>query len=373
MGVDFFFGGLNGVTAFDPKTLPKNLYNSSPFVLTKYSRYNDKNGSLLTYTGQRANITELSLDHNNRFFRFEYRLLDYINVDDIVYAYYLDGFEDTWQDPSESHIAQYNNVPPGNYVFRARASIQNGLWNQSEIAIRVHIKQVFYKTWWFMLLTGISVLGILYLVVRYRLEQVRKLERLRTKIASDLHDEVGSTMTRISMSSELLKTGALNKEEEAEEIEQIAEQSRIATSTMSDVIWSIDARSDRVKHLVDRMREHMEELLLPKDIKFSFKCLGLENDKKLDVEFRQNIYLIFREAINNIVKHSNATNVQVNLFNQKKNFKMAIRDNGTQFSKSLKKGQGLKNMQMRAARIGGQLKVDRTDGFSIRLKLKNFK
>ena len=150
-------------------------------------------------------------------------------------------------------------------------------------------------------------------------------------------------------------------------------------SKMSDVIWSVDSRKDRIKDLVTRMREHADDILLPLDIQYKIDLEKLDKTEKLPVHIRQDLYFIYKEAINNIAKHSNAKQVQIFLGNVGPSFKMHIGNdsktqNGTPSlnGKSHKKGQGLSNMQMRAHRINATLSIDKENGYAIDLQMKRF-
>jgi signal transduction histidine kinase len=140
---------------------------------------------------------------------------------------------------------------------------------------------------------------------------------------------------------------------------------------MSDIVWSIDARNDLTKNLIDRMRDFSTSLLVEKDIQMKFSHRGLELDKKLPIHIRQNLFLIFKEAINNIYKHSNASKVKVDLSKTQNKFSMKINDNGEGFNPDLiKKGNGLTNMKLRAERIGAQILIKTDNGVEISLKMK---
>lgn len=172
-----------------------------------------------------------------------------------------------------------------------------------------------------------------------------------------------------SIRSELIGQGIYAEEEQTEELNKIAGVSRQAIHTMSDAVWSIDARSEKMVDLLERMKEYAMEFLSRANIEFSFDQNEISNrNQNLKPEFRQNIYLIFKEAINNVVKHSDADKVEVKITSLGKHFFMAIKDNGT-LSKNAGKlpGQGLKNMKLRAERINGKIEIDTSKGYQISL------
>ena len=216
------------------------------------------------------------------------------------------------------------------------------------------------------------VLGIF----KYQLEQRLRVERLRTKISSDLHDEVSGLLSGIAMQADVLKAGT-SDEKSKFRLQTIAEVSRMAMTKMSDVIWSIDSRKDKVEDLLHRMLEHAEDILQPLNIEYSFEIGKIDRQKKLPVNIRQNLYFIFKEAINNVVKHSKATKVVVELGNQGSRFELKIKDNGageniSDLGKSKKPGQGISNIKMRARRINALLDIAQHDGFTVKLVMKKF-
>ncbi len=205
----------------------------------------------------------------------------------------------------------------------------------------------------------------------YRIQKIRDIEKLRVRIASDLHDDIGSSLTRITIHSQQLKDSK-DKNKVASSVEKIGELSREIISTMSDIVWSIDARNDSLSDMLDRARDFAYNTLSEKDIIVSFKAEGMVRNKKIDVLFRQNIFSIFKESINNIVKHAEADNVDIVLINSEKEFVMKISDNGKGFEEAnTKKGNGLQNMKMRAKRIGASLDIINSQGTVILLKSKS--
>jgi signal transduction histidine kinase len=179
---------------------------------------------------------------------------------------------------------------------------------------------------------------------------------LRTAIASDLHDEIGSALTRISISSELL---SMQHHSELPVLERISTDSKKAIASISDIIWSIDARNDNFEDLVLRMREHAANMLDSPAFETSFVTSGLENIHSIPQVLRQNLYLIFKEAVNNIARHSTGGRVFIELKNSGKVFSMTIVNEMEKggHRPSEHTGQGLRNMHMRAKRMNAHLET----------------
>ena len=210
----------------------------------------------------------------------------------------------------------------------------------------------------------LSMAFIIALFYRHKVKRVRQIQNLRTKISSDLHDDVGSILSGLSMQAELLEMSL--PEADKPKLEIIAKLGRSAMHHMRDAVWAMDARKDSMSDLIDRMREFTEESLAAKGISYDFEIVNVNLDKKIRPDHRQNIYLIFKEAVTNILKHSNATEVKFNIINEKDSFALQIIDNGAVKTKTYKTtGQGTDNMRMRAERIAAKIDFKIENGFGV--------
>ena len=201
---------------------------------------------------------------------------------------------------------------------------------------------------------GLALAG--YLLWRYRQREARRQEALRTRIAADLHDEVGSMLTQISMQSTLLREGGYAPAQQQAYLDQMAEASRRAARQMSDAVWSIDARYDSAASLLDRLRDHAHEVLPPAGLELDFAADAGIEAVAVPLATRQALYYIYKEALHNVVKHAQARQVQVRLRLLGRALALEIRDDGRgTVAASRPGGQGLPNMRMRAQAVGGTL------------------
>jgi signal transduction histidine kinase len=361
------FGGLNGYTIFNPadafkRDKPVNI------ILTRFVKKNG-DGQAEEQLFNLPDFREVTIEPDDKFFAFHFTLSDMYDPAGNRYMYMLQGLDDAWHSIGSSHFVSFNGLPAGKYILRIKGKPAKGATSVNEIMIAIRVKQVFYKTFWFIGLLLAAAIAIAYTMVRYRINQVKKIQVLRTRIASDLHDEVGSSLVHISMLSEMAKRAG-NNPLMNDQLANITGISRAAVSTMKDMIWSIDARYDTMEGMISHMRDHIHNVLAPADIAFTFNQQGLQEHKKLTVLFRQNVYLIFKEAINNIVKHSGAGNVQIDLKKENGLFSMRIADDGTGIASGKhSSGQGLSNMQMRARRLNATLDITSVNGTTILLKV----
>jgi len=237
------------------------------------------------------------------------------------------------------------------------------------------VKEIFYKRTWFIILGLFLLAVVVYRVLRYRLEEKLRMERLRTQLASDLHDEVSGLLAGISLQSELLRS-QISEPSIDLKLQNIRQASQRAMSKMSDVIWSIDSRRDRLSELINRMEEHADEVLLPINVRYHLETHQLETDGPIPANIRQNIYFIYKEVINNVAKHAQAKQVDIWMGNRGYHFELLIKDDGVGESdngtKRGKKGQGLANLRMRAQRLDAELSIQNGNGFTIHLRMKKF-
>lgn len=202
------------------------------------------------------------------------------------------------------------------------------------------------------------------------IEKIRATEAIRTKLSSDLHDDVGSSLSGLAMQSQMLALTA--KEEQKESLNEISAMSHEAMEHMRDTVWAIDSRKDRYENLIDRMRAFAERNLNLKQITHEFDITVDDARKFIDPQKRQHIYLIFKEAITNICKHSDATHVIIRFTQEKAQLRLLIHDNGSPKNLVNSDGLGLQNMKIRATQLGGTLAVSYEDGFKIELVLDRF-
>ena len=209
-----------------------------------------------------------------------------------------------------------------------------------------------------------------YGLYKLRLNQVLKFQVLRNKIASDLHDDIGSTLNSISVYSEVARKDEVNRDEA---LEMIGDSSRKIIDSLSDVVWAINPINDHFSKIILRMRSFSYNLLRAKKIEYTFRADEKLDELKLTMTERQNFYLIFKEAINNIVKYSNATRVNIQLSHTNNLIELLIRDNGVGFNPDHNtQGNGLNNIKRRSKEMNARLQIESEEGngTSIKLTLK---
>ncbi len=364
-------GGIDGLNYFNPnELLERNL--DAPILLSKLSYYDKIEGAIIENLHNLQSIKEVVLPASNRYFHCAFALADYAYPQLNQFQYKLEGLDIEWNSIGTQNEIRFNNLPAGNYILKIRGTDRNLNLSSRQFSLRIKVNQYFYKKAWFIFLCISAVLLAIYLFHRIRLRQVIQMERLRTKISSDLHDDVGGLLSGLAMQTELLEYTAADKDKP--KLKRISDMSRNAMAQMRDVIWATDARKDRFEDLIVRMKEYAAEILFSRNITCHFHVKGILAEKKLPVQVRQNLYLIFKEAITNVAKHSNATRADVSLIREGSLLQLIISDDGTEISEnghtSSLNGAGLKNMEMRAQNINADFSISKDRGFTVAVKMK---
>lgn len=349
----FYFGGINGVNYFNPNmvqpiTEKLTIFNASAV------KWNESNQSFEQVNPDQTIV----MNAHDHLLTFNFGLSDYSNVEACTYFYKIQGLYNDWVSLGNQNVLRLNALPAGTYQVEVIGYNKRGIRSSNVLSYQIYITQVFYKTWWFYVILALGVVVLVYGYFKWRIQNIQQKLKLRTQIASNLHDEVGSLLTSIIISTDSARYSASSDEEKNAKLEKISLLSREATNTMSDVLWSIDARNDYIGNLTDRMREQAESMLMPLNIDVEFDLSSAQQHQNITPEIRQQLYLIFKEAINNIAKHSKATFVKVYFMQQGKRFCLRVENNhASEADLESGRGQGLKNMKMRAEKIQASCKV----------------
>ncbi len=366
-----WMGGQRGCIAFHPDQLPSND-RSARLILSEVGFFDPEQKALLPRYSGFDSLPAVKLPATQRNFYCKLSLSDLSDVQNNRYEYLLikDGEHpsERWKSTGSNRMISFDYLPSGNYLLLVRGKRNNKTEPTNMIRIRLEVGDYFYNTWWFALLATLTTASLLYLLYRYQLRQAIRLERMRTRISSDLHDEVGSLLSGVALQMELLQRSADEKQRPV--IRRIAETSRNAMSRMRDVVWTIDARKNSTGDLLEKMKEYAQELLTPLGIEYHFEESVPAGRTTLKDETKQHLYLIFKEFLNNTAKHAGATEIWISLNIRGRELELRLQDNGKgmQTDKAATTGQGLSNMQMRSALIRGKLSFHTTNGFGITLQ-----
>jgi signal transduction histidine kinase/streptogramin lyase len=272
------------------------------------------------------------------------------------YQYRLDPADGQWSSPTSLRSVNYSNVAPGKYRFQVRLMP----WGHAAMAPAVLEFQVLAPVWargWFRPLLMAMGAALLFWLHRFRTMQLLKFERIRTRIATDLHDDIGSGLSQIAILSEVARATARRQAGGLEgTLVDIGSLSRELSESMNDIVWSVNPRRDHAHDLTQRMRRFASDVLAGSNIEFTFRPGFPEETIVLSPEMRREVYLIFKEAVNNIARHSESTCVQIEISISAQTLELRVEDNGNRVGKGCGgAGLGLENMRSRARAIGGHI------------------
>lgn len=365
----YYFGSTDGLFSFMPDELqfvqaankikPLKLISTAIFDLQK-EKFNYEYRHLNT-------LQELVLQPTESSLELQFSVPEYSN--EVYYSYRIKEQSKLWTAPKLDNKIFLYGLEPGTHTLEVRASTGISEKEASLYTITIIKKQVWYKRAWVIAVFSLLLSSLVFVFLRYRFNQKlrrqKELAALRTKISADLHDEVGSLLSGLAMQSQILAIEATEANKEM--LMEISSMGREAMERMRDTVWAIDSRKDKVENLIDKMRDFAEKNLPLKKMKHVFINQVGDTKQFIDPEKRQNIYLIYKEAIANIMKHSNGDHVDITLSNEKGRLKLVIKDNGEEKPATHTEGQGLSNMAMRARKIKGQLIVGYSGGFVVEL------
>ena len=384
------FGGVNGFNIFRPEDVQDNT--TPPPVAIVDIAVNDRPWEqvLKNFTPNTAQygirevseLTTLELGYNDNTLTFDFAALDYTDPARNLYAYKMDGVDKDWVQAGTLRKTRYAGLPPGDYVFRVKACNNDGVWNEEGTSLRICITPPFWRTWWFTVLAIALTLGSTVSITRFslrrrltsrlekerleqqiereRLEKALELERERRRISQDIHDEVGSGLTKILMLSQNAADGITQPNEE------ISNTAQGVIDGMQEIIWSINPKNDTLQSLVAFIRSYGREFVSAGGINFVVDTPEELAATPLRTDVRRNVFLAVKEALNNAVKYSAATEIRIRLEVQSGAHIFTITDNGKGFvwndsAESLptvRGGNGLENMRLRMEEIGGSFRLD---------------
>ncbi len=357
-----WFGGDQGLVRIEPQADRAD----PPAVLVYSIRVNGETRAV-SDVGE-AEPAVLSLSPSERQLQVDFGGFRH----DLLYQTRLSGVDRDWTPSSSSRSVHYVSLAPGSHELAIRAVTPEGAISSRPARVRFRIAAPVWQRWWFLLLSATAVAGVVYAAHRYRLAQAVALERVRTRIASDLHDDIGSSLSQIAILSEVARRDAGDADPRlTEPLHRIAAVSRELVDSLSDIVWAINPHKDRLGDLTQRMRRFAGELLEARDIRWELRLPGQSAGLPLDADTRREVFLIFKESIHNLVRHSGCSEAEVELQLKEGELVLEVRDNGRGFDpQQAGGGHGLASMRSRAARLGGRLEfIANGGGAALRLRV----
>lgn len=369
-----YFGSPSGICYFNPEDFYKETKPSAAVInklelLNKEVIYQHQNsdeqktGFYLPAPIEQCK--ELVFNYNHRMITLGFSLLDLTVPAQNKFKYMLEGFDKTWIDAGTKNEATYTNLSPGSYVFKVLGCNSGNIWCKNPSTLKICVLSPWWGTWWFRTFVTVLFVALLYALYRYRLFKVLELERVRNRIAQDLHDEIGSTLSSISLYGAAIQKNpnGLSKQN-SHILSKITQSTTHMMESMNDMVWTIKADNDHFEHVINRMRAFAVNMTEAKGIELHFTTDAQIQTMTLNMEQRKNIYLIFKEAVNNALKYSGCRSLSVAISSTKGKLEMSIKDDGRGFeletvnqNNTQLGGNGLRGMKLRAKNMMGDLQI----------------
>lgn len=345
-----------GVAKFDPKIKTKDA--APPPVYITHIKIAGRELPL-SETGT-TDSAPVSLEASQNNLMIDFVGLNFKNEDSLNYQYKLEGTDEDWSKPGKNRSIYFANLNSGEYRFLVRAVNENNLFSMQPAAFQFKISPPLYLRWWFVALGILLISAIVYAFYRVKLQKLLEIERTRTMIATDLHDDIGSNLSKISILSEVVRMQLAHEAKSDNKLlGSIAEISRESVSSMSDIVWAINPKRDSALEIARKMREYAEEIFVPKGITVAFSEPDKSAKIKLPMDLRRDLYLVFKEAVNNIARHSQCHTIKIVFAIRHYEIFLQIADDGVGFDLNEQSGgNGLANMKKRVEKLKGEFLLD---------------
>lgn len=346
----------NALQLFDPERTPRGLPPPPPYLTSMML----SDSSL----ADKLHHGKLALGRKDGMLRVTISALDLVPLAPYRFTLELEGIDPAPRFTDEQGSIVYASMPSGHYRLLARTVTAGGLQSAPVVLAVIDKAKPIRQRWWFYLAMVVAAAAFTYALSRFRYHQRLKLQQVRNRIASDLHDEVGSSLSAITIGSQLAaRLGEGQHDRLMDLLARISDTSSASLNRMRAIVWAIDPKNDEGEALVGRMRRVAQELLADKGITASFRTTGGIEDMKLPMDVRKELLLLFKEAVNNCSKHAAATHVQIGLHRTGNRIRLEVVDDGKGFDPALHPdGQGLGSMAQRAQALGTELQLRSAPG-----------
>lgn len=362
-----FFGGINGLNWFFADKISGNKYQ--PKVAITGLKVNDKPYSLRPSI---EHLKSLTTNYNENTISIKFAGLEFTNPSSIGYYFKLDGVEKNWTNEKNTQEVRYANLSPGKYTFRVKAANSDNVLSD-EATLLIKILPPFYSTWWFRIGMTVILLSFIIFITKKAfqfklknriraLEKEKALEEERHRISKEMHDDLGAGLTQISLISEAAKRRKKAGKFPSEELGDIANTSRQLIENVSEIIWAMNPDFDTLSGMFAYLREQMGKLLEYSGKNFSIKMPSIFEDINISNTRRKNIVMLVKEAVNNAIKHSNASAIDITVELAGHHLLIRISDNGCGFDiTKITRGNGVKNYTYRAGLLNGKIELNSDD------------
>ena len=322
----------------------------------------------------------LRLPSRHRLLEFEFTALSLSAPENVHFRYRLQGFDENWITADARRSATYPQLPAGDYRFRVAACNSDGVWNETEAPLAFAVAPFLWQTWWFRAAALIAFTLTVTAIVRYLsfrrlrfalrlLEQQAALDKERTRIARDLHDDLGGSLTQVALMLERSQRRSGAVEHGNGEAGKCSDMVRQVVKSVDEIIWAINPRNDTLQYLVDYLSQFVVEFLHTAGIRCRVELPERLPERTVSPEVRHNLFLAVKETLNNVARHAQASEVRLHITASADEIGITVADNGRGFAGTPDhpSADGLRNMRRRMEDMGGQCQVQSAPGAGTRI------
>jgi len=363
-----WFPTTKGLVSVDPARILRNT-NPPPVSIESVIVDGQEQG----LAAIRAKLSgPLTLSPDREHLEIGFTSLNLTSPERARFRYRLEGHEKDWIEVGSSRTVHYSKLPPGQYRFQVIASNEDGVWNERGSSLTIVVEPPFWRTWWFLGVVFASVLGMVAGIVHYvstqklqrqlaDLRQQEALEKERSRIARDIHDQLGANLTQVSLLGEMIEGDKDQPEEVAGHAKQIQATALDTSRALDQIVWTVNPSNDTLDGLVNYLCKYAQEYLAVAGLKYRLEVPPDLPNTPITPEIRHNLFLAAKEAINNVVKHAQATSAWVRLKLESGRFTIEIQDDGKgpagMNEKRAQSRNGLRNMGKRLEDVGGKFEI----------------
>ncbi len=364
---EIFFGGVNGFNHFYPEQIADNQH--TPAIRIKSIKLFDNELSMGKLKPDRA------FSYTQNTFSFEISAIEYTRPADNTYAYKLEGDENKWYYAGKNRNIRYSNLVPGKYSLWVKAANSDGVWSAPKKVYQFIIQPPYWESWWFRSIISISAIGLIIGTTRYisqqklkkllaKAEREREIEKIRIRISTDIHDDIGAGLSRLAMISEITKEENNLTGEVIGKLDKLSSTSRELMTSLREIVWAMNPKNDQADSLLSYLRTYTYNYFEDSGIDRIVTFQDAVDHISFNPEMRRNIFLIIKEAFNNTLKYAKCSVIELSFRIENGEAIFEIKDNGIGFEKDnvSEFGNGLINMRNRCETIGGSFEINSNHG-----------
>ena len=367
-----WFPTIKGLASVNPADLKPHLQPPTVMIESALVDGREQNTNRLDSAWQPA----VTIPPGGEELEIHYTALNFSAPEMVRFKCWLEGHETSWSEASDERVARYPKLPPGHYRFHVEACNEDNIWSGPDAAVlSITVQPQFWQTGWFRVLVVLCLLGIVAAVVRYlstqklqrqlqTFQQREALEKERARIARDLHDQLGANLTQVALLGEMAEADKDSPAEIESHAQQIAQTARETTRSLDEIVWAVNPANDTLDGLVNYAGRYAQEYLALAGLRCRADLPAQLPAVPIPPEVRHNVFLAFKEAVHNVVKHAQATEARIRLRLEPEHFILEIEDNGCGVPNldSKQNRNGLRNMKKRMEDIRGEFSIGKAPG-----------